>query len=1082
MTVFVRLIVITLATQVVFSTVLAQQPQQHRAALVTQTGHVNWIAAVTYSLDGRTLASGSEDHTVKLWDASTGTELRTFNGHSDNVSSVAFSPDGKILASGSLDHSIKLWDVESGLELHSLPAPGSVTSVSFSPDGRTLASGSLPMVKLWDIESGRELRSIEVQTKNDLSVAFLPDGRTIAIAAMDHMITLWDVASGREVSPLAGDKETVGLVACTFSPDGRTMAGDGDGGAITLWDVGTGRELRILEGQFAASSIAFSPDGRTLASGSFDSTVTLWDVGSGRKLRTLQGDHETVRSVAFSPDGETLASGSFRRIKLWNLGNGRELRSLEGHTNRDLSIAFSPDGRTLASAGWDLRIKLWDVGGDRELRTFAGHTNPVFSLAFSPDGRTLASGGASGEVKLWNVRNGRLLHTFTGHTSVVSDIVFSPDARTIASGSWDHTIKLWSVGSGRELRTLQGDNETFRVVAFSPDGRMIAGGDDSVIKVWDVGSGRLHNSLTVNDENKEKIRQLVSHFLGSEDYKTVSERFIAQYAENGGINLYDRSTFSDKEPGKELCSLIAFNELDWLVITPDGFFDGTVAAWRQVIWRLDNNTFRHAPVEAFFSDFFRPGLLQDIFYHHIPAADGDISRKDIRQPEVKVGLVDDCLKLDGITSREVFVRVDVVDSPQDDRRPNATSGANDVRLFRNGALVKVWPGDVFDKGGGCQPVPTKKGEQRHAMCQTNMKVLAGKNQLTAYAFNDDNVKSSDGEALVKGAESLRRAGTAYVLAIGINDYSNKDYNLRYAVADAGDFGAEVKRRQGSLKQFKKVEVIPLYDKDATRENILLALKRLSGSHDLPASAPEALKRISEAEPEDAVIIFFAGHGTAKAERFYLLAHDFVAGIEDQREGRTISNIELNEVLEGVGAGKLIMVIDACQSGQALGGEKEGRGPMNSKGLAQLAYDKGMYILTAAQSYQAALEVSRLQSGTEIRHGLLTFALLEGLNKARKDSEGRISERDWMNYAVEQVPLMQLEETKKHRGANKQGSVQRSGKRVKPANNSAAGSVQRPRVFYRRELDTRPLIVAKPQWTKPRSQALQLRKNIRNGFN
>ena len=120
----------------------------------------------------------------------------------------------------------------------------------------------------------------------------------------------------------------------------------------------------------------------------------------------------------------------------------------------------------------------------------------------------------------------------------------------------------------------------------------------------------------------------------------------------------------------------------------------------------------------------------------------------------------------------------------------------------------------------------------------------------------------------------------------------------------------------------------------------------------------------------------------------------------------------------------------------------------------------MYILTAAQSYQAANEVSRSLAGERIEHGLLTFSLLEGLSKARKDTEGKISEREWMNYAVEQVPLLQMEEAKKRNAADEEGGSQgqRSSKPIKPGDKQ---NVQRPRVFYRRELEIRPLIVARP---------------------
>src|SRR5688500_16558445 len=168
---------------------------------------------------------------------------------------------------------------------------------------------------------------------------------------------------------------------------------------------------------------------------------------------------------------------------------------------------------------------------------------------------------------------------------------------------------------------------------------------------------------------------------------------------------------------------------------------------------------------------------------------------------------------------------------------------------------------------------------------------------------------------------------------------------------------------------------------------------------------------------------------------------------------SISDIELEAAVEGLDAGHLLLIIDACNSGQALEAEEKRRGPMNSQGLAQLAYEKGMYILTAAQSFQAALEAS------QIGHGLLTFALVEeGLNQAMADDEpkdGQVMVREWLDYATRRVPEMQIDKMKAARDLfvveEERGLNIRQEKR----------SGQRPRVFYRRELDAQPLIMAKP---------------------
>jgi uncharacterized caspase-like protein len=207
-----------------------------------------------------------------------------------------------------------------------------------------------------------------------------------------------------------------------------------------------------------------------------------------------------------------------------------------------------------------------------------------------------------------------------------------------------------------------------------------------------------------------------------------------------------------------------------------------------------------------------------------------------------------------------------------------------------------------------------------------------------------------------------------------------------------------------------------------------------------------------------VIIYFAGHGTAQSQRFYLIPHDL--GYTGERTKLTeqglktmlahsISDVELETAVEGLDAGHLLLIIDACNSGQALEAEEKRRGPMNSKGLAQLAYEKGMYILTAAQSFQAALEAAQLG------HGYLTYALVEeGLKTPAADNEpkdGVVIAREWLDFATERVPQMQEQKMNQGRGLGLEIGFVEGEKQ----------SVQRPRVFYRRELEANPLVIAKP---------------------
>jgi cell wall-associated NlpC family hydrolase len=292
-------------------------------------GHKFWVFCVAFSPDGHTLASGSGDKTVKLWDVANGTEIRTLGGHSDNVISLAFSPDGHTLASGSNDETVKLWDVANGTEIRTLEDHESyVFSVAFSPDGRTLASGSgIFTVKLWDVASGTEIRTLITED------------------------SWWNTMN-------------CNVKSVAFSPDGRTLASTNVYREVSLWDVSSGTEIRTLGSHdFCYESVAFSPDGHTLASGSTEGTIKLFDVETGTEIRTLGGKtFGEVWNVAFSPDGRTLASTNINTIRLWDVTSGTEIRTLGGDLNYVTSVAFSPDGRTLASGGFDYRIRLWRVG------------------------------------------------------------------------------------------------------------------------------------------------------------------------------------------------------------------------------------------------------------------------------------------------------------------------------------------------------------------------------------------------------------------------------------------------------------------------------------------------------------------------------------------------------------------------------------------------------------------------------------------------------------------------------------------------------------------------------------------------
>ena len=1036
-------------------------------------GHTGTVNSIAFSVDDKQLASGSADNSIKIWDVATGREKQTMTGHTLYVSSIAFSPDGKMLASGSGDQTVKLWDSASGRELRTLVVGptqrvGMPVAVAFSRDGKTLATGAQE-AKLWDVRSGSEVRTLKVTESNsptETPLAFSYDGKVLATGG--KAVKLWDVATGNALRTLPGDARVL-----SFSPDQQTLAGSG-GTETRLWNITTGQELQTLEGsQLGVDTVAFNPDGKLLAVGNSDNTVDLWDSVRRQKLRVLKGHVSAIAAVAASADDKVLASalaagiaGITRNdpIKIWDPITGQLVRSLitenhgysiglsrdgtrliSGSSGNSVSmwtvsqvavqrefavpraskfvpdrVALSGDGKLIAAGGREGTLKIWEAGTGRELFTLAGHKRGVWDLAFSPNSQLLASAGPDADIKLWSVATGREVNTLTGHSGGVSAITFSSDGKKLASGSQDRMIMVWNIADGNPEVAYMGHQGWVNAVAFSPDGKKLASGsEDGEVRIWEViGPGPQGEPPVI----KRPLQTLAGH-KGSIRSLTFNAdgKLLVTGSADASMKLWDVAA------GKELASLFSMDQEDWLVLTPDGLFDGSPAAWNQILWRFSSNLFDVAPVELFFNDYYHPGLLADLYAGKRPVAPQNITQKDRRQPTVKVAVNDAQVAAAQIRSRTIGVKIEV---------SQALAGAQDVRLFRNGALVKAWRGDVL------------KGQSR-VVLETQIPIVAGPNRFTAYGFNRDNVKSADATVVVTGNENLRQPGSLYILAIAVNKYANSQFDLRYAVADATDFASQLQRQETQIKKYERTEIISLQDARATRANILAALTSLA----------------ARVKPEDAVVVYYAGHGTAQQNQFYLIPHDLgYVGSRNQIDAaalqtilaHSISDRELERVFEGIDAGQFLLVIDACNSGQALEAAEKRRGPMNSRGLAQLAYEKGMYVLTAAQSYQAAMEAAKLG------HGYLTYALVEeGLKTSAADiqpADGQVFLKEWLDYATERVPQMQEEKLKEAQGRQLEQVMAFVPGEEKT--DPAKRNLQRPRVFYRRELGVEPFIVAR----------------------
>jgi WD40 repeat protein/MinD-like ATPase involved in chromosome partitioning or flagellar assembly len=535
--------------------------------LHTLTGHGSSVWSVAWDREGRRVASGAHDASVRVWDAEQGRLLHTFEGHSDAVRSVAWDRDGRRLASGSDDRTVRVWDTEQGQVVRTLDGHGdAVNSVAWDREGRRLASGSADnTVRVWDASQGQLLRTLEGHANAVSSVAWDPEGRRLASSSQDHTVRVWDAEQGQLLRTLEGHGDWVSSVA--WDREGRRLASGSTDLTVRVWDAEQGQLLRTFAGHGnGVWSVAWDSKGWRLGSVSDD--VQVWDAEQGQLLRTLEGHGGVALSVAWDPEGWRLAFGSFdQTVRVWNAEQGQLLRTLQGHGGPVRSVAWDGEGRRLASGSEDLTVRVWDAEQGQLLHTLEGHRGPVTSVAWGPDGRRLATGSSDQTVRVWDAGQGQLLLTLEAHGDWVWSVAWDPQGRRLASGSGDQTVRFWDAGQGQLLRTLEGHGGRVWSVAWNPDGRRLASGSsDLTVRVWDAEQGQLLCTL-------EGHGGAVTSVAWSQD-----GRRLASGSEDNTIRIWDVET------GQCLQTIHLLPDNGWLTLSSDGHFRANEAGKRHFMF------------------------------------------------------------------------------------------------------------------------------------------------------------------------------------------------------------------------------------------------------------------------------------------------------------------------------------------------------------------------------------------------------------------------------------------------------------------------------------------------------------------
>ncbi len=453
----------------------------------------NFITALSFSPDGKLLASGSNDATVNLWRTDTGKEVtKLTNHHSSWITTLAFSPDGKFLASGSKDTTVQLWQIPTGTgeTLTTFTAHiGDIATLAFSPDSNTLATGSLDgTVRFWNIKAktwNNETRTslpthIAGHTGWKHATTFSKDSSTLASVAEHGTIALWNLKTLQ--NPILNSTKKIENTRMgdfwslnfAFSSDGTKVASiseERDETLIRLTDVITGQELTTFKSRLryiGLSNMVFSPDGKMLAIGD-NEKVHLWKTETGKYADIDISDPEknlnqfphssppyTVTTLVFSPDGKKIVSGTMAgKVQMWDVETGGELTTfLKGQDPEEMmkkhkrvfihdpidDLVFSSNGDLLAVSN---RARIHLFGIKKQVHIDKVEVSQCRTIAFSPDDTVLVTGLANGKIRLWDLTTGDKLNSLEGHKDIVQELVFSHDGKTLTSIGREGTILLW---------------------------------------------------------------------------------------------------------------------------------------------------------------------------------------------------------------------------------------------------------------------------------------------------------------------------------------------------------------------------------------------------------------------------------------------------------------------------------------------------------------------------------------------------------------------------------------------------------------------------------------------------------------